>query len=947
MADRRNPVPSYRVVIYVGTFVSGAVALLFQVVWQRYLSFLVGCEARSVSLVVAVFLLGLAAGYRFWGDLTRRGWSRAALLKTVGFVELGIAAYGLAFGEYFALVKTLAYGGPDWLAFDLLLTGLLLLPPTFLMGASIPLLTAAVPLDPDEVNYCHTRVYGINTLGAVVGALAGGLWLVPGLGLVGCLIVGSMLGAAVGLVFVFNPLAGPSHKAADIPSIANRYGRGGIYLFVFITGAVSIALEVLLVRVVALTIGASQYVFPIVVGVVILGLAVGSLSLRRTTLTARRVPHELIKVAAILAVLYLTMPYWPSWVSHVRVSLATIPSNFPVYLILVVVLVAAALLPLVVPMGRLLPLGYVLLEKGREDYGRMCGRVYFCNTLGTAAGAVGIGYLLLLVLSLPVILKLNMALLLVLAAFLSARSARRPLAVWCLAGAAAAFLLPPWNRAAHVIGLFRQQSVQEWHFQGPFHLPSSRDDLDLLLLRDDPSTTVAVYAKPVDPFVCATATAKTITVNGKSDGNTIADYSTVALLAMVPYLYSPRQSGLKVAVVGLGTGITSGALASMPDVESVTTLEISPGVIEAARFFDDCSFELSRNPKSRIVQTDAFRFFARTEEKFDLIVSEPSNPWVVGVENLFTPEFYALAAGALTDGGLLFQWIQLYATTEEIVGAICANVSGALPHRSLFLLGKGDVGVLAGRAPLAGPHLERRLGQPAAQRVLAPVGIDEAALLSILEVWQGAQMRAVQLGANPRGHNVEHPWISHAAAKALFLDQGYGIEAQVLADFGRHLPVTDRRRADFEAWMGRHAAAMPPWCGRMPGRHSTGFLCTRLQVLAADYQRVRAPTEADDAAARLASYGHLREQGYAAADLQWLEAIGRTLLERAAGTSEQAAAVLLVKELALEWEWERAGRALDELAGAGVIAAPAGHELRREIEEYREAVGEWAVLVSP
>ncbi len=316
---------TYRGVIYLGTFLSGAVALVFQVAWQRYLAFLVGSEARSISLVVAVFLFGLAAGYRFWGDRSRRLRSRAAQLKTVGFVELGIAAWGLAFPSLFALVKRLAHGGPDWLALDLLWCALLLLVPTFLMGASIPLLTAAVPLDAGEVNYCHTRIYGINTLGAFLGALAAGLWLVPAYGLAMTLILGAILEAAVGLVFVMNPLRGMAlqgmgHQAADIPRIPNTFGAAGIYMFVFTTGAVSVGLEVIFTRVMALTIGPGHYVFPIVVGVVILGLAIGSLSLRPAGLTAARVQRELVKVAAILAVVYLTVPYWPYWVSHAHVN---------------------------------------------------------------------------------------------------------------------------------------------------------------------------------------------------------------------------------------------------------------------------------------------------------------------------------------------------------------------------------------------------------------------------------------------------------------------------------------------------------------------------------------------------------------------------------------------------------------------------------------------------
>ncbi len=947
-----------RGVIYLGTFATGAVALVFQVVWQRYLSFLVGSEARSISLVVAVFLFGLAAGYRFWGDLSRRLPTRAAQVKALGFVELAIALYGLMFPRYFELIRGLAYSTTDAFALDLLWSAMLLLVPTFLMGASIPLLTAAVPVDAEEVNFCHTRIYGINTLGAFLGALAAGLWLVPTYGLAVTLIAGAVLEAAVGLVFVLNPLKGASHQAADIPRIPNRFGATGIYLFVFTTGAVSVGLEVIFTRVMALSIGPGTYVFPIVVGVVILGLAIGSLSLRRTELTAARVPRELVKVAAILAVVYFTVPYWPYWISHVHVSLSPIPSNYGVYLFLVVIFTSMMLLPLVIPMGRLLPLGYALIDKNRDDYGKLCGRVYFCNTLGTVAGAVGIGYLLFLIVDLPLLFKLNIALLLVLAAALVARSSSRRPALACLAAAALAFLLPGWNRICHVVAVYRHGTVQPYHFQGLFELPGRHESMEVLMLRDDPGATVSAYSimsvRPATGF----AVSKTLTVNAKPDGNTIGDYSNMVLSGIVPYLYSPRESGLHAAVVGLGTGMTSGALASVPDVESVTTLEIFPAVIKAARFFEDGNFNLPANPRSQIVQIDAFRFFGRTSRKFDLIVSEPSNPWVTGVENLFTPEYYALVSRALADGGVFFQWIQLYATTEEIFGAICLNVTSAFPHASLFVIGEGDVGILASHAPLASPHMERRMGQPATQRALAPTGIDDPGLLPLLEVYETAQLRALaSSNAAPR-HSVEFPWLAHAAGKAAFTLSRFDLHGQLLMNVGRHLPASDGRRSGFDAWMGRHAADLKPWCAVVPGRHSAGFLCTRLQALATDYLNLRAPATVPNLAAMLASYGRLREEGYLAQDLELLDATRRMLSEALVPPSDAAgapaysvddpalcnAAIELVRQQSFEWQWDTALRDLTAFSAAGVIAPGEAEVIRGQMEAYRETAAQWAGL---
>lgn len=938
----------YRALIYFCTFLSGAVGLIFQIAWQRYLSFLVGSEARSISLVVAVFLLGLAAGYRFWGNITERQWSRMKILKAVGFIELGIAAYGLIFPQYFALIKLLTYSGPDWLVFDLLMTGLLLIPPTFLMGASIPLLTSAVPTEAAEVNYCHSRIYGINTLGAFVGAMVAGFYLVPVHGLRMSLVIGSVISAAVGLVYLLNRLEGTAHKAEDIPRIPNRFGPSGIYLFVFVTGAVSISLEVIFTRLVGLSIGSGYFVFPIVVGVVILGLAIGSLSLRRVGITAARVPFEITKLSVILALLYLTVPYWPYWLSHVRVSLVTMPSNYGVFLALVVLFVSAIILPVVIPMGRLLPMGYALIDKTRDDYGKLCGRVYCMNTLGTVAGAVGIGYLLFLWLDMPAIFRVNIALLLVLAALLRVRSGRRiSAAVSAAAAIGAISLLPGWDRTLHCTGLFRHDTVQQYHFKGLFYMPR-HDELEVLYLRDDPTMTVSAYN--VTPFIQALGRkveSRSIAVNAKSDGNTIGDYSNMVLAGVIPYLYSSREHGLKTAVVGLGTGMTAGALAAGDDVDSVTVLEISPAVAEALHFFDQSNFGLSKNPKARIIQTDAFRFFARTGGKFDVIASEPSNPWVVGVENLFTPEFYQLVTKSLNDDGVFFQWIQMYENNQEILTAIVRNLVDEFQYVSMFAISAQDIGILASHAPLDRPHVQRRMAEPGMRTALAPMGIDDPALFSLMEMQQTRQLQEIGLSTTRPRHSVEFPWIGHAAGLSRFLREVVELDENKLSEYlGRGLPFTVQRRADFARWMGEHAdpGRLDAWCKPAPERHSAAYICAIVQPLINEYRLVKQPTNAANCYEKLAAYGSLRDQGFIDQDLPMLEE-AHTLLGAGANTMShdqmQQVAGLLATQYAFEWEWATAAKLLQEFQERAVLTPSQIDTLRQKIAEHLARSRRW------
>jgi spermidine synthase len=836
---------SFRTVIYAATFLSGAAGLIFQVVWQRYLSFLMGSEAKSISLVVAVFLFGLATGYRFWGNITERQWSRQKLLKAVGFVELGIAVYGLLFPQLFGMVREMAYAAPDALLMDLLFTLALLFVPTFLMGATIPLLTAAVPTSADEVNHCHSRIYGINTLGAFLGALLAGFHLVPHYGLLAALIVAAILDACVGILFVMNRLTGDMQKAKDVPEIPNAFGSWGIYLLVFVTGATSIGLEVLLMRLVGLSIGSGLFVFPIVVGIVVLGLAIGSLSLRRAGMTALRVPRELVKISAFLIVLYLTAPYWGLWINHARVSLTSIPSNYAVYLTLVMLFFSALLLPLMIPMGRLLPVGYALIRKTRLDYGKMCGRVYFANTLGTVVGAVVIGYVLFLWLNLPEIFKVTIAMLLSLSAFLWWRESRNKLAVIGALAAVAVFFLPAWNRELHLFSLHRTKETAYFHFKGLFHLPGRIPDESVLLLRDDPNATVAL-ARVNNPVIGTNdiVQSMSISVNGKPDGDTVADYSNMVLTGLLPYLYSPRERDLNVAVVGLGSGMTSGVVASVEDVGSVTTLEISKSVIAAAPLIADHNFNVAANPKSRFVQNDAFRFFARNTVKFDVVISEPSNPWVVGVENLFTPEFYSIASNSLRDDGVFGQWVQMYSINQEILASILHNVLNEFEHAAIFVVGLHDMAIIASHQPLTAPHRTRRMQEDAVQRALHPMAIGDERIFTLLERHSQSIVKALSKALPTRVHTMEYPWMGHAAAKALFLGGQLQFDLTVMRELGRHLPADSRRRSDFLSFMNDHARDLSPWCASDLSRHSAAFVCEMIQQLVADYQRIQAPASA-------------------------------------------------------------------------------------------------------
>lgn len=752
---------SYRQLVFLCTLFSGATGLIFQVVWQKYLSFLVGSEARSISLVVAIFLFGLAVGYQFWGKFTEKGLNRYQLVKTYGYVELFIGVYAILFPRYFPIIKSLAYTLPNSVFVDMLITLLLLFLPTFFMGATIPMLTKAVPETLAEVNECHAKIYGINTLGAFFGTFLAGFFLIEKFGLANTLLLGGCVNIFIAFAFFLNPYKGEVQKQTEFSKIPNSFSAIDLYLYVFIMGTVSICFEVLFVRILSLTIGSSHYVFPVVLGIFVLGLALGSLSIKGKKLSVDYLFRQLKNAVLLSLIIYLTVPFWPYWTSTIKVSLVSLPSNFYVFLFLMILFTAMFLIPFLIFMGRLLPLGYALADKGQKNYGKICGTIYFFNTVGTVFGAIVFGYLLLHYFNIDKIYKINIALILTVFAYFLFKEKRKRSALVVTAALLALVILPAWNRNSHALGLFRTNKPAPYHFKGIFQVPAYKD-LYFPFFEDGANTTVSVLADKTEEH-------KSIVVNGKSDSNTAGDYPTVTLLATAPYFFAPDHQNLKASVIGLGTGITAGALGLARDIKTIDVLEISRSVIKASPHFDPFTYGLRHNPKVKIHEIDAFKYFTKLKDPVDLIISEPSNPWVVGVENLFTLEFYKLAKQSLTPEGVFFQWIQLYEIDENIFYAIIDNIMKVFDHVKIIQIGTADVGVLASsKNPLEQP-LAKRFFQPEILKVHQKMGLGHPKYFELVTAYETEQLRWFQYKNVMGTHDIETPKIGYKAAKHQFL----------------------------------------------------------------------------------------------------------------------------------------------------------------------------------
>jgi len=772
------------------TTLTGFTGLAYEVTWQKYLATLLGSHAEATAGVLAIFLGGLSAGYAIFGQLTRRRAARAMasggsprLLTLYAIVECGIGAYALLFPSMFGIASRLSVLVPAANAglafgFDLSLCLLLIGLPAILMGGTIPILTLALTRDREHATRIHAWIYAANTAGACAGALASAFLLIPYLGLDGVLYamggVNLLAGAAFALLGAFGAGVEPALESGEHSEVLGR--RFSAYALVaLLAGFAMMALQTILNRVAALSLGSSHFTFAIVVAVFVLSIAAGSLAVS----AFRRIPRWTIVASQWLLVILLYLLYGGiEDATYWAYALAGIFSNLDIAFYPFYAATAAALFCVfAVPIGlsgALLPLLFHHLRGELSDLGAVAGRLYSWNTVGSLLGALLGGQLLLLFLDLDGVYRVALAALVLQAAILTVLVQRvsAPLVALLvvLPAWAGLWTLPGWAPERLSAGLFRHRERSEQDFGGPdafFEKAEQAAKLKawkIVFHEDDPTSTIIVNQfRPVDGRLNLS-----IVTNGKSDGNLINDYTTMSMLALVPALFADQHESC--FVIGYGTGVTAGELAALSWVRRVEVAEISRAVIEAAPWFDEGNLGASKSPKVAIERGDAYRTLLRREvESIDIIVSEPSNPWVTGVEMLYSREFLEAARSRLAPGGVFGQWFHIYETNVEVVKLVLRTYASVFPHVSVWFTLRGDLLLLGFDRPtraLDVDALEERFGQPDFSEAFARVEIKSFTQLIAHELLPLGTLHAVEREGPV--HTLRHPILSHLAARAFF-----------------------------------------------------------------------------------------------------------------------------------------------------------------------------------
>lgn len=758
---------------------SGFAGLIYESVWTHYLKLFLGHAAHAQTLVLAIFMGGIALGS--WVAARRvsglsdplRGYAVAeGLLGVAAFLFHPLFAAATSFA-YDAVLPALPAAGAS-AVFRWSLAALLILPQSVVLGTTFPLMAAGLlRRRPGGQGSSVSLLYFANSIGGVAGVLCSGFLLVRLLGLPGTLAAAGLVNLAVAAAALAIAHANPPVAAAPAP-VPLPFAPAPAAVFrlalaaAAVTGAASFVYEIVWVRLLALVLGTSTHAFELMLSAFILGLALGSLWVRSRVDRIGDHLRVLAGVQVLMGVLALaTLPLYGQAFRLVERLLAVLPKSAAGYGLFLGAshgIALAVMLPATLCAGMTLPLiTTVLLRRGHGE--RSVGIAYAANTLGGIAGVFLAVHVAIPLLGLRGALLLGAAMDagLGLALAWAPASASTPRWRLLLAGAAACALalfigLGPLDDSLLASGVYRTGTLD------------SHEDR-IVARRDGKTATVHVVRQ---------GECLSLRTNGKGDAGigvgplapVTPDERTTVLLAALPLLMRPE--GGPVANVGMGSGLTSHELLASARVSSLDTIEIEPAVAELARHFQPRNERVFTDARSRVRIEDAKAFFAASPARYGIVVSEPSAVWVSGNASLFTREFYRQVRDRLDTGGLFAQWLHLYEIGPDQVVSILKAFDETFPDWAVYLSNDLDailIGVAAGELPP--PSWTPAAVAPFAAD-LARTGLLGPADLQVRRVADRRSLGPLLRLSDVPVNSDYRPYVDQRAGRARFLRSGMG-----------------------------------------------------------------------------------------------------------------------------------------------------------------------------
>jgi len=634
-------------------FASGISALLYQIVWLKYLGLIFGNTVYAAATLIAVFLGGLGIGAFIFSRALRARPPLLVYAATEALIGLSGAfspnAFELLNRAYVAAYPSVHHSALLMTLVRVALAAAFLLPPTILMGGTLPLLVRWFTGDEEGSGTAVSALYAVNTLGATTGVALAGFVLIPRVGLLATIFVAVVLNFVLALVAgvgqALLPVPGRTGGQARVPVLHIRF----VLLMSLLMGLAAIADEVFWSRILVLHFGSSVYAYSLMLFSFLIGIGVGSAAIERVVAridVARALGTIELALAAVLAMQVHLFAHFADLLGAIaRIGFT---SPFPIFL-------CASLIALLVPtalMGAAFPLTVRLYEvSAREGETRSVGKVYLVNTIGSVTGSLLAGFFLIRAVGSQNGLFLTALIALLVGAWLAGKRAIVAAAIFIIA-----FMAADPNEVILSAGLFDVNAP-------------------ILLFREDVTATVTL--RQLGPNYLS------LELNGVNVAGTSAELmGTQKLQGHIPLLLHPNPR--RVLHIGFGSGGTAWAVSRHP-VETITIAEISPEVLEVSNArLGAVNHGVLRDPRVHVEINDGRNFVLAAPEKFDVILSDSIHPRYAGNGSLYTREYFDLCRQRLNDGGVISMWLPMYSLTTRNYLQIVRAFHDVFPNTTIW-----------------------------------------------------------------------------------------------------------------------------------------------------------------------------------------------------------------------------------------------------------------------
>ncbi|MHB8929467.1 MAG: fused MFS/spermidine synthase [Melioribacteraceae bacterium] len=773
-----------KVVVSLLFVISGIAGLIYQIVWFKYLSLSLGNTTYAQMTVLAAFLGGLAFGNYLFG---KKSDAFINPVKIYSLLELFIGLYCLLyptlsvlFGNFFfAAASNFNVSSQNFFFIGLkfLIAALLLFAPTVAMGGTLPVLSKFFVDKLQDTRREVAILYFLNSFGAVIGVVFAGFVLIKEFGLnitiyaTACL---NILAGFTGLMIsrqsgkIVNVEVAKQEIVSPLIEVG-KYTAAAVVFVAGISGMAALIYEMVWVRLLINFFGSSTYAFSIMLMAFIGGITLGSLIVSQKFLKKYNYVKLLafsqtaIAVSTMIVLLfYERLPYFLWQVSAI---FSKSPQSFEIFLVVEFIICFVMMVLPTLFMGMSLPIASEIISGSNKKIGFSVGRVFSVNTLGTVMGVILTGIVFIPYFGIKgsfeigIALNLLAAIILLLSYKSFSQLEKIGATVFCVVSFLFYLILfPSWNEAVMIKGVFK--SFDETPPASFKEFSKTLNNENIVFYEEGTTATVAVVQSKTNP------NNKSLIINGKPDASTYVDMPTQILLGQIPMMLHSNPKN--VFVVGFGSGTTIGSVLTHP-VKNVTCAEISKEVIHASSFFEKENLSCTKDPRLKLVNEDALTLLNLSSQKYDVIISEPSNPWIAGIGNLFSKEYFEKCSSSLDSKGIMVQWFHLYEANDEVVRLVLNTFSSVFPDAQLWNSVANDI-ILVGyknKPVFNAALLQNKFIVPEIRKDFERIGISN--LFTFLSCQLSSPRGFFAMSAESPVNSEIHPLLEFIAPKSFYV----------------------------------------------------------------------------------------------------------------------------------------------------------------------------------